>query len=416
MRRPAAHPLLCYRRAPTAPTAAHAPSIRRHHVLEDGQRPARGPGNVSNERLHELDAMRSVLMLLGIVLHAANPYRSSGNWLVADSARLGMFDAIDYIIHLFRMPAFFVVAGYFAMLLLRRRPWPTFLRDRLLRTLLPTVSVLLTFNLAQAWLLGRPSPSAEAFLRDDVLPAWWTGTLLGHLWFLVYLAAYCVILAVLRPWLLRFAASRWPERLSRRGPFLGVLALASLTPVAGVALAYAIPRLWYPVWGLFDPVELISYAAYFLIGCGLQTQSALLQRFSRPGIWTLLVALVAAFALWLPDAPPKDGDMAVAGALLATSILSWCLVRVVFFAFRHLAGRPSRAFRYLSGASYSMYLFHHLFVIAIAIALLPLPWPAFAKFLVVLVGAALPSLALHHFLVRPFAPMRLIFNGVLPTR
>lgn len=50
---------------------------------------------MSNERLHELDAMRSVLMLLGIVLHAANPYRSSGNWLVADSARLGMFDAIE---------------------------------------------------------------------------------------------------------------------------------------------------------------------------------------------------------------------------------------------------------------------------------------------------------------------------------
>jgi len=113
-------------------------------------------------RLHELDAMRSVLMLLGIVLHAANPYLTGGDWLVADPARDGAFDAIDGVIHLFRMPAFFIVAGYFAMLLLRRRARLPFLRERLRRTLLPAATVLLTFNLVQVWYLAAPAAPAAS--------------------------------------------------------------------------------------------------------------------------------------------------------------------------------------------------------------------------------------------------------------
>ena len=71
-------------------------------------------------RLHYMDSMRSVLMLLGVVLHAARPY-DSNDWQVKDAARLELLDGLVAGIHLFRMPAFFVVAGYFAMYLLVRR-------------------------------------------------------------------------------------------------------------------------------------------------------------------------------------------------------------------------------------------------------------------------------------------------------
>jgi glucan biosynthesis protein C len=90
---------------------------------------ARAPAPVAAAtRLYHLDAMRSVLMLLGVVLHAVNPYALDGDWLVVDSQRSAVLGWLGAAIHVFRMPAFFVVAGYFAMLMLRRYPAPGFLR------------------------------------------------------------------------------------------------------------------------------------------------------------------------------------------------------------------------------------------------------------------------------------------------
>ena len=89
-----------------------------------------------NARLHYLDALRGVLMVLGVVLHSARPY-DSNPWQVKDVVRLEWLDVVVSAIHLFRMPAFFMVAGYFAMFLLARQAMLPFLRERMRRVLVP---------------------------------------------------------------------------------------------------------------------------------------------------------------------------------------------------------------------------------------------------------------------------------------
>ena len=66
-------------------------------------------------RLHSLDAMRGILMLLGVYFHLAFNYRTSEknghiffDWLIGQT-------------HYFRMPAFFILAGFFGALLFYRR-------------------------------------------------------------------------------------------------------------------------------------------------------------------------------------------------------------------------------------------------------------------------------------------------------
>ena len=97
--------------------------------------------------------------------------------------------------------------------------------------------------------------------------------------------------------------------------------------------------------------------------------------------------------------------------ILARTGLAWCLVRLLFAGFSRWAAAPRPVFRYLSEASYSIYLFHHLCVVVTASVLLPMPWAAPAKFAVVLAVAALLPLAMHHWLVRPHPTMRWLFNG-----
>lgn len=359
-------------------------------------------------RLHYLDAMRSVLMLLGVVLHAARPYDSHA-WRVKDEARLALLDGLVWVIHLFRMPAFFVVAGFFAMYLLGRRDTPTFLRERFRRVLIPFVATLITVNVAQVWVTVGDGGGA-GFLQGALLPAWASGSWVSHLWFLALLAVYFLVVALFAPLLRKLAAptsaawwgSRWALFLVLSAAVIAPLVVAVLVKLAGSALST-------PVLGMFRPDELLWYLPCFAVGMLLQLWPQLMDRFARCSVPLFALAVWGAVGAYLTEG--REEVAYRAANIVATALLSWMVVRVVFSLFRDWADRPSRVFGYLSDASYSIYLFHHLTVIVIATALLPVELGAGVKFAIVLAVASALPLAIHHFLIRRSAVLAYLFNG-----
>ena len=78
--------------------------------------------NPAFARRSDLDALRAVAMLLGIVLHASLSFFPSF-WIVTDRRQDPAFGIVFSAIHGFRMPLFFVMSGFFsAMLLAQARP------------------------------------------------------------------------------------------------------------------------------------------------------------------------------------------------------------------------------------------------------------------------------------------------------
>lgn len=68
-----------------------------------------------NRRYHSLDALRGIMMMLGIVLHASQWYITEppgGIPMPRDASTSYLFDVIMHFIHSFRMPLFFVLAGF----------------------------------------------------------------------------------------------------------------------------------------------------------------------------------------------------------------------------------------------------------------------------------------------------------------
>ncbi|GAB2491752.1 glucans biosynthesis protein MdoC [Pseudoxanthomonas sangjuensis] len=355
-------------------------------------------------RLHSLDALRSLLMLFGVLLHAADPYAAKVRWLVADPHGSRAFDALVAVIHLFRMPAFFLLSGYFTMLLLRKRPARTFLRERLRRIGVPFVATLLTFNLLQVAWLARDH--GGGFVAAALAPAWHGGEWVGHLWFLAYLLAYCALAALFVRPLRRFAL---PEKCP---PGLAVAALVALG-MAGTLL----PRVlwhWQPqlagwvLLGVFDPMEWLGYLPYFAAGLLLQGQAAAMAEFSTFGAGSLLFGAGAWTALRF------DAGHHRLLAALASAALAWTAVRLAFALCRRWLDRPSAGWRYLSDASYTVYLLHHVVVVVAATLLVPSSWSVGAKFALVLcLGMGLP-LAAHHYLVLRQPALRYLFNGKRP--
>lgn len=115
------------------------------------------------DRRHDLDALRAIAMLLGIVLHAALSFAPIP-WTVQDSQRSGFYYILFACIHGFRMPLFFMLSGFFTAMLWRKRGLASLVKHRFKRIFLPLVIGCLTI-VPSMWAVGyvvsRPSPGSS---------------------------------------------------------------------------------------------------------------------------------------------------------------------------------------------------------------------------------------------------------------
>ena len=77
-------------------------------------------------------------MLLGVALHASLSYIAFP-WPVHDTERSGLLPIVLVAVHGFRMPLFFLLSGYFTMLVYSRRGLGSLLEQRFKRIFLPLV-------------------------------------------------------------------------------------------------------------------------------------------------------------------------------------------------------------------------------------------------------------------------------------
>lgn len=82
-------------------------------------------------------------MLLGIVLHSLMSFMPCP-WPFQDSRQNDLFFIPVAAIHLFRMPLFFLLSGFFAMFVLRKQGLRDMLQHRTQRILLPLLLALIT--------------------------------------------------------------------------------------------------------------------------------------------------------------------------------------------------------------------------------------------------------------------------------
>ena len=106
-------------------------------------------------RRHDLDALRAVAMLMGIVLHGAMSFIPGVGafWGVQDSQSHEAFGVLLSAIHGFRMPLFFLVSGFFTAMLWRKRGLEALLFHRFKRIFLPMLIALLTI-IPATWIMS----------------------------------------------------------------------------------------------------------------------------------------------------------------------------------------------------------------------------------------------------------------------
>lgn len=91
-------------------------------------------------RFHDLDALRAFAMLLGLVLHGLISFLPFPMWPAQDIKQHPEFvGAIVALIHGFRMQLFFLLSGFFMMMLWKKRGARGLVKNRAKRILLPLI-------------------------------------------------------------------------------------------------------------------------------------------------------------------------------------------------------------------------------------------------------------------------------------
>lgn len=360
-------------------------------------------------RLHGLDALRAAMMLLGLVLHAGVSFTAQPSpvWpYQADRTSL-VFDLLLMVIHLFRMPAFFLMAGFFAALLYRRRGWRGLIENRLRRIALPLIGAWLV--LFPLWATGFDFALGGG--DADALTATWGRVVDGrrtqpvslmHLWFLYYLLLFyaaAVAIGRLAPGIAVAIASVPPagSRWVASGP--GVAGLGAITALALAPMTY--PGIDADLSLLPAPRIVAAYGLFFASGWWLFEHPRALPELARR-TWALLGCAVPGSLLYvaLVLSPLRRSAPGQALALLTAGIIIWCWVLgLVGFFLRYCSGSASWR-RYVADAAYWVYLVHVVVIIWTVGALAPSDLRARWQFLIALAVGTVVSFATYHYGVR----------------
>ena len=132
-------------------------------------------------------------MLLGIVLHAALPYipNVEAFW-PADESSSHVINTIFQFIHIWRMPLFFILAGFFANLTISKKSWKSWCGNRLLRIGLPIIVFFPLMSLTLPWIFKYGRTGDLFFFYSDAGQPF-------HLWFLWHLMIFVILTAIFRP-------------------------------------------------------------------------------------------------------------------------------------------------------------------------------------------------------------------------
>ncbi|WBS02910.1 acyltransferase family protein [Pseudoduganella sp. SL102] len=377
--------------------------------------------SINEDRFHSLDAVRACALLGGILLHALMSYMPGfreANWPLSDNSTNAGLGVLYFVIHLFRMSLFFLIAGFFARLLQQRLGTKGLIKNRLRRLGLPLIAfyfLVLPFAfIAFIWgmrQLGIPGAGKNAAFPPVIGPPvpWF------HLWFLYLLLFICLLVVAMRALVIRLdTGGTLSSTVSR---LLGCAFSLRIAPVllgAPVAVSMFFSPWWVQWNGVPSPIVglvpnfpgLLAYGTAFLVGWFVQREQENLRILASDWhLYALGAVAGTAVALYVVGITPKFGIVELSSierAVYAGAYMfaQWCgMFAVIGLAVRYLQA-PSARWRYLADASYWMYLVHFPIVLLLQAWMLrwPLHWSI--KLSMVLVITSVLLFTSYHYLVR----------------
>jgi len=303
------------------------------------------------------------------------------------------------------MPLLFVIAGAGLWFALQRRSGAALVKERTLRLLVPAIIGMFLIVPPQVFVEriahGQWSGSYLDFMTQRVFqfrpyPAgdfsW------HHLWFIIYLYVYVLLLVPLLLW--------WRRARPVIRPGAWILALALPLGLNEALLKNAFPESHNLVndWYIFNHYLLLTVYGFAL--ASMQGAWDWLAAYRR---WSLLLGvgvLAGLLALFANGVVAHDS---VADNVLANLFTWFMLLAFLGYGRQHLSF-DNRLLFWARDAGYPVYILHQTVIIVIAYSVIQQPWRPWTKYWVVLGATLITCVLAYEFLLRRFAVLRLAFG------
>lgn len=290
-----------------------------------------------------LDNIRWFIILLVLVFHVVAIFCSYGALMSYNYPGIPALDAIGYFVYPWFMPCMFVVAGISARFSLAKKSNSQFVKDRMIRLLLPFVSYLVLIGPFAASLSFRVNHLDEVFSALPGFIVFFIRILngMGPSWFLLQLFVVSLILVLIKRLDKTDRLSTWAQKCN----------------------GWILLLLFFPVWGAAQ----ILYIAYtFRVGLYLLLFLLGYYVFSQEKIQQLLqkyspILLIAGAVLGVAQTYVSWGQpfQNVVNHWLVM-LFTWVMTLAVLGGAERWFNYSNRFTQYMTKRSYGLYYFHYV--------------------------------------------------------
>jgi hypothetical protein len=363
-------------------------------------------GRTDKPRLLYIDNLRILVISLVIVSHCSITYGGPGSWYFTDPGNAPgipfVLAVIDTLNQSFFMGFFTLVSAYFVLPSLLRKGREKFAHDRLVRLGIPLIFFVLVINPFLTCLLlaaGTPLPMPIATLLNPV-----TGPAFGPMWFVWFLllatAAYLLWTAYRPP--------AKPGSVPLR-PVPGLAAIAGFGLLIGIVTA--VLRIFLPIgstWFFnFQFPFFPQYIALFIVGIWAAENrwfDAIPDHLGKT-CTLIALALIAIEPFFLYSVLNSPG-----GISLITGGLHWqavcyalweqmacvMIITSLIWVFSRRFNAQGPVTKAMAADAYTVYIFHPVVLVSLALLFAGIALPQLAKFAIVLPLAIALSFGLAH--------------------
>ncbi len=355
--------------------------------------PALTAPRIGKERIFYLDNLRSFIVLVVIVFHAALAYMLFAPtwWPVVDTQQNLFFTGVVLLTDVPIMPIMFMIAGYFGLASMVRRGQAAFWREKLLRIVLPWILGFLTIApwATYFWLLSRLKhpPSFSYFWLHMFFTKTFNNQ--GPLWFLGVLTVFFLGLSL--AYALSKPLGRIATRAGRPDALFWSVFILLVSAVFVIINQFWFDFQWVPVYYVLwvQPTRVSLEAFYFALGVYAYRQQWFVSDGYRPrfALWLPLAAITGAvffvYKMKVGFLMPEFTERALHALLHCFFCL--CCTLALIGLFQKYMNRTGAFLGRLAVGSYAIYVIHYPFVFLFNLMVRGYDWNIYLKYGVVCV-------------------------------
>jgi len=364
--------------------------------------------DTGRERYDFLDWLRVIAIFVLFFFHTGMIFVGWG-WHIVNSQTIPSLAWPMDIAHRLRMPLLFVIAGAGMWFALQRRTTAKFVQERTVKLLLPLI--------AGMFLVVPPQIYYERLLRGQ-----WSGGYLDfyasrvlqfvpypagnfswhHLWFIMYLYVYVLLLLPAMLW--------WRRRGTQLAPRSWLFLFGVPLGINEVLLKHTYPESHNLVsdWYIFNHYLLLTAYGYLMASMpGVWQWLAGCRRWSLAAGLVSFVLLISGFSTGVIQ---HDSVVDWVGA----NIFTWLWMMVFLgYGYRYLSF-ASPLLVWAREASYPVYILHQTVIVVIGYYVIQYAWAPWTKYFVILILSMAVCVALYEGLVRRLVFLRFLFGMKVP--